>query len=70
MVTALFHKDRATIWAVAQVVGALIAARQATKHALLFTKEMENQKIEALRRHCANCERKMDITPEMKHELQ
>ena len=36
----LIRKDTATIRAVAQVVGALIPARQATKLALLFTKEM------------------------------
>jgi ribonuclease HI len=70
MVHNLFQKNTATIRAVAQVVGALIAARQATRHALLFTKEMENPKIEALRQHCGNFDRKMEITQSMKHELQ
>ena len=66
LVETLLRKSRATIRQVAQVVGGLIAARHATKHALLFTKEMENQKIIALKENCGNFDRKMDVTDDMK----
>jgi ribonuclease HI len=69
MVQALLRKTRATIRQVAQVVGALIAARQATKHALLFTKEMENQKMLALIFNKGHFDKKMDVTLDMKDEL-
>jgi hypothetical protein len=48
MVKSLIQKNVAPIRTVAQVVGTLIAARQARKHVLLFTKEMENKKSDAL----------------------
>jgi hypothetical protein len=69
-VTNKLRKSRATIRPVVQVVGSLIAARQATKHGLLFTKEMENKKITALKTNRGDFDKKMDVTLEMKQEFQ
>ena len=53
----LLRKQRPTIM-VAQVVGSLIAARHATKHAILFTKSLEIGKIQALKESRGNFEEK------------
>ena len=69
LVRTMLRKQVCTIRMMGQVVGALIATRHATRHALLFTKMMETEKMLALKMNKGNFEAKMEISDEIKIEL-
>ena len=69
MTRQLLSMKKATIRFVAQVEGALAATRHATRFSALYTKSMEIDKIDALRKNRGNFDAPMAITPDMRLEL-
>ena len=66
----LLHMNRPSIRQVARVIGKIVASFPAVQYGPLFYRELEKDKIQALKANKGHFDRKMELSTEAKQELQ